>query len=469
MSAVLTPPVSAPRKIELHVRGVGSQFVNEITEGDSREIACFGARGDGKTNDALIGMLQFAKRHAEAGYPLPVRVMGVTDTHQAHRVKTVRSMLLPHWGGGWHFRSDFHEAIFTAGGTDWVAIDLFGIEDAGAMDRVRGETHLVWFEEPAPAAVMVASSGVSLDAWLIALTSQRLPTYRKVGFLTSNYPDEDHWTWERFIATPQPGTCAFRIPPGERASAADRAEWEKALAGRPDLLRRLVAGEPGVIAMGPQVAVGFREDLHVSPTRLAPRRGESLIFAWDGGHTPTCLIGQYAGEQLRIFASLTIPRGGMRQLIEGSVLPWLARSAPWALDGAALLHGGDPTLDTGEAADIDQSPLRVIDQLMGGQWIPGAVAWPARIDPLLALLGRHSGLVIDPVDGKPLIQALSGRWYYPQDRNGKVSRDLPRKPNHPWEDLGDCLCYLVGRALPEVKRKPLVRPVPVLARGYAVR
>lgn len=62
--------------------------------------------------------------------------------------------------------------------------------------------------------------------------------------------------------------------------------------------------------------------------------------------------------------------------------------------------------------------------------------------------------MIDPVDGFPPIKALRGAWYYPTDKFGKVSKDLPKKPNHPHEDIGDSFCYFVGRIAPgNVRRR----------------
>jgi hypothetical protein len=67
---------------------------------------------------------------------------------------------------------------------------------------------------------------------------------------------------------------------------------------------------------------------------------------------------------------------------------------------------------------------------------------------MMSLLKRRNSLLIDPIDGEPLIRALGGRWFYPQDRFGKVSRDLPKKPNHPHEDIGDAFLALLSRIAP---------------------
>lgn len=435
------------------------QFLLSVAEGKSREIACFGARGDGKTIGALMAMVMHATKHAEAGYKIPVPWMGVTDTFQSHKLKTLRSIQDPLWQGLWEIKEQGHVARFVLDGQCLVHLDLFGIEDQGARDRVRMETCGVWFEEPAPTSLLVQSSGIDRESWGLAVTSQRVPTHAKVAMMTLNYPDEDHWTWQRFIADPQPGTMYFRVPPGERASAEDRAEWMEATKDRPDMQRRLLLGLPGAVMLGQQVALGFREDLHIAPEALKPIRGEPIIVGQDGGHTPTAIIGQAWRGYLRVYAALTIDRGGMRQLYEQWVMPWFRAHAPEAIKSDGIRGIYDPATPDDES-DIDRNPIHVCQEMLGGFWEPGPVSWEARKGALITSLNRHVepgklALQIDRAGGKTLIQALSGRWYYPQNRTGAVSKDSPAKPNHPWEDLGDGFCYWLCGAMPELTRKRL--------------
>src|SRR3990172_9128015 len=189
--SMLASRTTTPRELNLSFRPGVSRFISLATgtqnTSPALETAAFGTRGDGKTWGAFGAMIVHAQRHHELGYPLPTRWAGVTDTFQSHKLKTVRSLQDPTWGGLWRFRDDSHVAECVLNGTVLVHLDLFGIEDQGAMDRLRMEMHGLWFEEPAPASVMVQSSGVNDGAWLMGLTSQRMPSYHHPAIMTLNY------------------------------------------------------------------------------------------------------------------------------------------------------------------------------------------------------------------------------------------------------------------------------------------
>jgi hypothetical protein len=437
------------RPLKLDFKPKASEFILAIANGPEPELCAFGARGDGKTFAALGGMAAHAMKHREAGFPLPVIWMGVTDTFASHRVKTHETLMKPEWQGAWRLADNGHIAYFEIAGQALVKLHLFGIEDQGAMDRVRMEVTGCWFEEVAPTAVLIQSNGVSLTAWLLAITSCRNASHFKPKIITTNYPDEDHWSAQRFYFNPAPGTKCFRFPPGERADAAAREQWETALADRPDLARRLLSGEFGSIMQGQQIAVGFEWDRHVSRDKLIPVPGEPILMGLDFGHTPTAIIGQENRGKVQIFAALCLENAGMRQLCDEFVLPWFAKFAPWALTSPSryIMVGYDKSGDYGEDSNIDVSPIKMFEEAMGYPWTePGPVRWEPRREALLTALGRHRGLLIDAENCDNLIKALNGRWYYAKSHVGDLRSDKPKKPNHPWEDYGDALCELLIRA-----------------------
>jgi len=422
-------------------------------------------------------MVAHAQRHHAAGFPLPTKWLGAADTFQSHKSKTHDSLTAPGWRGLWTLRDDGHVAVFAVGGVELVHLRLFGVEDQSGMDRLRAECHGLWFEEPAPSSVLVQSSGLSESAWGLGMTSQRLPSYAHPAIMTLNYPDEDHWTWRRFVVQQHPGTAYFRIPPGELASAEARAEWERALANRPDMLRRLLRGQPGVVILGPQVAVGFSRDTHVRPCRA--QRGFPVWLGQDGGHTPTTVLGQRIDGRVRIIGALSSEHAGMRQHVCDLVRPFLGEHAPWALEDRDLLHGRyDPSLNTDDAGDIDSNPMQILTKELPGQWQPGPVTWDGRKDPMLALLNSMAGsspvLQIDPIQCAGLIKALDAGWYYAMGPDGKIRKAdtasgsaQPKKPNHPHEDYGDAFCYLVaGMAPSKTPRSTSWRPEPAQGIGF---
>jgi hypothetical protein len=443
--------------VVLEHRVGASQFIARVIDGPAFEVFCWGARGDRKTSAALAAVAICADLHQADGFALPMRWTVSTGSHTEHVLKLCRSVLAGHWGGCWSLRDDKHTAVLTIGGVELAHLDLVGSNDPDALSRLRMESHAGWGEEIAPAA-LEAGAGVSEDSWAMQLTSIRLPTRRPVAMSTSNYPDEDFWAWQRAEAAPHPGTASVRIPAGESASPEDRDRQRVALQHRPDLLARLLDGQPGSVIQGPQVAKGYNALTHVAPAPLRIVEAE-LWCAWDSApnaHTHAVVIGQRVGPEVRIYAGLVSEETGLKQHLEVAVVPWFARHAPWALGrgGEALLHRYDPAMDTEEGGDIDMNPVARIRRTLGGSFRAGAVAWPARSGPMLTLLNLGNGrggmaLQIDPGEDTVLLRkALASRWHYAVTRGGTVIRDLPAKPSHPWEDLGDAFCYFAGGVAP---------------------
>jgi hypothetical protein len=383
---------------------------------------------------------------------LPVSWMGVADTFRSHERKTHKSMTHPEWCNGWQFTDNGHLAVFMQGKKPIVEVDLFGVEDQAAMERLKAECTGLWFDEAAPSTV-AESHGISENAWELAITSQRVDSHAYPAICTTNYPEDDHWSWQRFIERQTEKRKSWRIPPGERASTEYRARIEAALEGNEAMLDRTVRGRPATMHLGPQVAHDFDEEAHVSETALEVHQNEPILMGWDGGHTPVCIVGQDWRGELRIYAALTNldQKTGTRQLAENHVIPWFAKNAPWAMrDTHWRTSTVDPSMNTAEQADIEQNPVDVIHRVVGGWVEAGPVKWAPRYEPLITVLGRRGGLTIDK-HGEGcdlLIKALRGRWYFPQDRFGHVTKDGPKKPNHPWEDLGDAMCYFIARCRP---------------------
>lgn len=451
--------------------------------GMARELAVFGTRGDGKTWGALGSMIAHAVNHQKAGYPLPTRWAGVTDTFASHEAKTHDSLMAPGWGGLWALEDAGHVAVCRLEGRELVRLRLFGIEDQGAYNRLRMECHGLWFEEPAPA--LAVSAGIVEDAWTLGMTSQRLPSHYRPAILTTNYPDEEHWTWERFVERRHPGTAYFRIPPGERADPADREEWARALSANPALRRRLLDGEPGIVILGAQVAEGFRRATHVQD-RVTPEPDATVWIGQDGGLTPTSVIGQRIGPWRRILGAVTSEHDGIKQHVQGLLRPWLSEHVPWCLRSTeALQILYDPAMDVAGQGDTTANPLHIMRRELPGIYRPAPVDYPTRLQPMYDVFNVGAqglpALQIDRGQCRGLIRALEGGWHYPTAPDGRTRRDLPVK-SHPDSDYGDALCYLLWGMSPSRPegvrgRKPVIRthfnPLdhgrPVQRQSYRVR
>jgi hypothetical protein len=464
----LNPPGSrstsaATIRLDLAERPGQSRFVSLAVDRAVRELAGFSARGAGKTTAALVAMILHAEHHRRDGGTLPTIWLACRDTFENHRLNLYKTLREPFWGGGWVLEDAGHVAVWQPGG---VRMELMGVNDAAALNKLRTQCHGVWFEEAVP---VLQNVGLGEDAWQIALSSQRLePEAHHVALLTSNVGDTDHWARRRFIEDPVEGSRYVDLGQ-EGVSRAYLAELERSYQGRPDLVARLVEGRWAPVQLGAEVAQGFREAIHVRGEAMEPVAGIELWCGHDAGHMPSTVIAQRVQGQIVVYAGLVTMGTGMRQHLEQTLLPWLGAHAPWALEGSLLRHRYDPSMATGDHGDIRSSPLGQLRALVPGSAQPGPVSWPARWEPVRTVMNlyRDGQAVLSICPGREtreLRRALAGSWYFRTRPDGTVARELPHKPNPPYADLGDAFAYLLAGMQPTKGETPPGPPRPARLR-----
>lgn len=94
-----------------------------------------------------------------------------------------------------------------------------------------------------------------------------------------------------------------------------------------DHINVMVMGNYGTIKDGKPVYPQYNDRLHCPEKPLGVIEGLSIGLGWDGGLTPSCIIGQMTERgQLRVVAELTSEDMGVRQFARDVVKPFLQRN-----------------------------------------------------------------------------------------------------------------------------------------------
>lgn len=463
MPTVVTP-TKKPSRLRIPLSATQEAFVKS----DAPIVAIIGPEGEGKTYSGLAAAMYHADKRMK-GQPLFGAV--IRDTFENIKTKTRDSIDKairkisevnhdPDFIYAWRWKDGGKLLL----GPHGIRLDLFGANDPGDRTRLQGSDKwgFIWIEEPAP---MFAHNNSGIPQYIfddaISRAARGGPAMRVQ--LTMNPADEDHWTVDvleknpiqRPPETPDIWTKVFHIPYGENPARTDqmRQATKAAYRNDPGLFARLVKGEYAFVQVGESVTPEYNPSLHYQPhvdVPILPRvRG---FRSWDGGHDPTCLIGQITPSgRLYFIDGLTLHGAGMKQLIETQVLPtinlYYSQVTEW-------LDTGDPTLETGDQGDSEQSPKRIIEKAFNTNFLP-ASHWPAVKEPMKAALNTL-------IDGKPYVtigrrceilhKALRGGWHYQKLASGDVIRDKPVKDRH--SHPGDCFGAICLKMLGKQPEKP---------------
>lgn len=186
---------------------------------------------------------------------------------------------------------------------------------------------------------------------------QYQPCTRKALLMDSNPPEDDHWWYQlaeegclRSNKTPEAKRGVeeifdfFRGPSPfiqENGKYLDnpKAENMKFLPGgfkyyrdmlagnTEDHINVMVMGNYGTIKDGKPVYPQYNDRLHCPEKPLGVLEHLPIGLGWDGGLTPSCIIGQQTERgQLRIIAELVSEDMGVRQFARDIVKPFLQRN-----------------------------------------------------------------------------------------------------------------------------------------------
>jgi hypothetical protein len=426
-----------------------------------------GPRGEGKSCAALFAMVYHAQKHPRTQWPL--KVAAIRDTRRNLGITTAPTIkewfpdgVASSWVGK-DIEPEYAKIVLGKHQPPLLEFFFFGADNPKDFSKFQSfECDIVLMEEPAPAADI--SGGITGDALGMAVSSVRKSADPLI-LIAENPPDGGHWSaqlWElagHDVPDWDPERLAaanriraqsevFAIPKGEnvhldvKAPGYRERNRDMLLAlGRQDLVNRLVEGKVGTVQLGTPVTPEYSSAYEVDAVPPV-KAGERLLCSWDPAHSPACVLWRVTpGSYCDIVAAFQGVNMGVRQLIERTILPWMAL---WLPESYRLIHTGDPNTLNEEQSDSAMSAVRVILTLLGGeQWVPGPVGVEDRRLPMHDVLNRyHAGrpwLRVDRRHCKVLMQALQGGWSYPKDPSGRVIKDRWTKSQS--SDVGEAFAY----------------------------
>lgn len=358
------------------------------------------------------------------------------ENMQATTQKTFFEWFPPGVAGEYHAT----KKVFTwASGLATGNVQFLGMDDPQDASKLMSR-ELAGFgmDEPAPAIGSAGIDELIFDIGMSRLRQKDMKWY--IAKAAENNPDENHWTYRKFVSPGTPGYVVWQPTNPENAANLPPeyyADLRRIWGHRPDLLRRFVDGEFGFQQLGKAVTPQWNDKLHLG-VGLVPLLRQPVHILWDFGHNPTAIFTQKTpmGSWL-ILDALVGENIGVEELIMDGVKPLIADR----YRRMGLQHIGDPAGNEREQTSVSRTAVRYILQELRGSWRSGPVRTAARIDPLQAVLTRTvngRGLVqVDRERAGKVYQALRGGWHYHTARSGLIGTEpVKNEHSHPGDAMG---------------------------------
>lgn len=389
--------------------------------------------GEGKSAALAWSTFYHTRHNPGAEWAL---IRDTWENMQATTMKTFFEWFPPGIAGEFHATK---KVFKWASGLAQGEVQFLGMDDPQDASKLMSRS-LAGFgiDEPAPA---IGSGGVDELIFDIGMSRLRQTGMKWYGAkLAENNPDENHWTYRKFV---QPGTEGYTVwqptnpENAHNLPASYYEDLRKIWGHRPDLLRRFVDGEFGFQQLGKAVTPQWSDKMHLA-VGLSPIPRQQVYILWDFGHNPTAIFTQKSPMGAWLILDAIVGENiGVEELIMDMVKPLIADR----YKKMRLQHIGDPAGNEREQTSTSRTAVRYILQELGGSWRSGPVRTAARIDPLQAVLTRTlngRGLVqVDRERANKVYQALRGGWHYHTARSGLIGTEpVKNEHSHPGDAMG---------------------------------
>jgi len=171
--------------------------------------------------------------------------------------------------------------------------------------------------------------------------------------------------------------------------------------------------------LGSRAARGFNQAAHVPAQAVTPFRG--LVYIGQTFEVPATVIAQENRGAIYVLAAFANEQMSLRRHVETVVKPWLATNTPWIFQDRRLLVGAYQDIDPQAQWELAE----FLEKTLGGSWDSPMSPWESRRDAMLDVFGKAQpftmtlALQINRTDARLLVEALSGRWSYDNERRDK--------------------------------------------------
>ena len=198
---------------------------------------------------------------------------------------------------------------------------------------------------------------------------------------------------------------------------------------------------------GMPVFPDFRRDIHVAKAPLHPHLGLPLLFGWDFGLTPSCILAQLQGNSLKVIKEWVSKNEGIETFAPKVMNEVMLRYSQWSNPYKDHYHFIDPAGFQKAQTDARTCAQAMCEAAPILNLEPGPVGMEKRKEVvnhfLLSVDRDGAGLEIDQNGAPVLLEGMAGGYRYADSQSDVESlRPMPIKDqySHPC-DAFQYLCY----------------------------